>query len=311
MSSPDQVTAAVAPVASSNAKKIGVVVVIVVILAVLAVVVYYVAIKKPATPGTPATPPVTPGTPATPPVTPGTPATPSATPGTPATPPVTPGLKFHLDAGNPASYSGTGSTWTDLAGSGIVTTLYNSPLYSAAKGGYLAFDNTKSQYGKTSASLPALTKWSIEVWQSYKKRGILQESPSIIAEIYGGDGKGINFVLGAYRVGLTDNVSAAYYDGLTSTWIRTPVAPITEGWHHIVGTYNGTTLNVYMDGALLQTTPSTVVPTSSGMGYHIMDRWGGGKEYWAGYLAVLRIYDRALSLDEIKAGYTSGKSRFL
>ena len=43
---------------------------------------------------------------------------------------VTAGLLFHLDAGNASSYPGSGSTWTDLAGSGLTTTLYNSPTYN-------------------------------------------------------------------------------------------------------------------------------------------------------------------------------------
>ena len=77
---------------------------------------------------------------------------------------VTAGLLFHLDAGNASSYPGSGTTMTDLAGSGITTTLYNSPTYNSANGGYLMFTPSSSQYGKTSASLAELATWSVEVW---------------------------------------------------------------------------------------------------------------------------------------------------
>ncbi|MBC7869080.1 prepilin-type N-terminal cleavage/methylation domain-containing protein [Candidatus Saccharibacteria bacterium] len=52
------------------------------------------------------------------------------------------GLILDLDAGNPASYPGTGTTWTDLSGSGNNGTLMNGVAYSAANGGALSFDGT-------------------------------------------------------------------------------------------------------------------------------------------------------------------------
>ena len=43
---------------------------------------------------------------------------------------VTSGLVLCLDAANPKSYSGTGTTWTDLSGNGYNGTLVNSPTFS-------------------------------------------------------------------------------------------------------------------------------------------------------------------------------------
>jgi hypothetical protein len=53
--------------------------------------------------------------------------------------PVSAGLQLYLDAGNPASYPGSGSTWTDLVAAKAFT-LYNSPTYSSNNGGYLNFN---------------------------------------------------------------------------------------------------------------------------------------------------------------------------
>jgi hypothetical protein len=58
---------------------------------------------------------------------------------------VTTGLVLSLDAGNPASYPGSGTTWTDTISS-IPFTLNNSPAYSSNNGGYLEFVPASSQW---------------------------------------------------------------------------------------------------------------------------------------------------------------------
>ena len=57
------------------------------------------------------------------------------------TPIVTSGLILHLDAANTSSYSGSGTTWTDLIGS-TNGTLTNGPTFSSDNNGYLDFDGT-------------------------------------------------------------------------------------------------------------------------------------------------------------------------
>ena len=48
---------------------------------------------------------------------------------------ITDDLVQHLDAGNSSSYSGSGTTWSDLSGSGTHATMVNSPTYSSTNGG--------------------------------------------------------------------------------------------------------------------------------------------------------------------------------
>jgi prepilin-type N-terminal cleavage/methylation domain-containing protein len=50
------------------------------------------------------------------------------------------GLVINLDAGDTASYPGSGTTWTDLSGNGNNGTLYNGVSYSSANSGILVFD---------------------------------------------------------------------------------------------------------------------------------------------------------------------------
>jgi hypothetical protein len=55
---------------------------------------------------------------------------------------VTDGLVLCLDAGNPKSYPGSGTTWTDLSGNGNNGTLVNGVGYSGSNLGSLVFDGS-------------------------------------------------------------------------------------------------------------------------------------------------------------------------
>jgi len=70
------------------------------------------------------------------------------------------GLLLNLNAGNSASYPGSGTAWTDLSGNDSNGTLMNGIGYSSAGGGSLSFDGvddfvstTNVMYGRTKISM--------------------------------------------------------------------------------------------------------------------------------------------------------------
>jgi hypothetical protein len=52
------------------------------------------------------------------------------------------GLVLALDAGDPASYSGTGTTWNDVSGNGNTFTLNNAGAYNSAGPKYMDFNGS-------------------------------------------------------------------------------------------------------------------------------------------------------------------------
>jgi hypothetical protein len=221
---------------------------------------------------------------------------------------VTANLLLHLDAGNPASYSsGSPTVWNDLAGSGLTTTLYGGPTYSSANGGYLMFSPSSSQYGQTSASLSELATFTVEVWH-YFDNTHSGNAPCILSEIW--QGTPINFIIGCQNGWpyLTTGFYGAGGWNVTNTDYQLP----SVGWYHIVGTFDGSNIKLYINGALTRTQASSNTPTQSGLGIHIMRRWDQNppEDYWGGGLAVLRIYSVALSGDQVVQNYGDGKSRF-
>ena len=78
---------------------------------------------------------------------------------------VSSGLLMHLDAGNSSSYSGTGTTWSDLSGNGNHATLVNGPTYSSADGGAIDFDGSNDR-AFVSLLMPS-RPYTVAVWLNH------------------------------------------------------------------------------------------------------------------------------------------------
>ncbi|OFZ17205.1 MAG: hypothetical protein A2X86_01780 [Bdellovibrionales bacterium GWA2_49_15] len=81
-------------------------------------------------------------------------------------------------------------------------------------------------------------------------------------------------------------------------------------WHHIVGTYDGSNLKVYVDGILKQTAAYTGAITTSGGALHL----GARDDLWItnlnGNMAEAAVYNYALSPGQISAHYDAGVGIF-
>jgi hypothetical protein len=215
---------------------------------------------------------------------------------------VTTGLQLHLDAGNTTSYPGTGSTWTDLIGSKTFT-LYNTPTYSSSNGGYLNFVPGGGQYAASSTSLSSLSNWTVEVWHYYTGTNTGAD-PCIVTEQYPGVTGKINFSLGVNTSGGLQN---GFWDG---SWHATsPYTLTTNTWNHIIGTYDGTTIKLFVNNTLAYSSAYTGTSTTSQSGIVLMRRWDLG-DYWGGRLSVVRIYNSALTVAQIDQNFKAQRARF-
>jgi hypothetical protein len=86
---------------------------------------------------------------------------------------------------------------------------------------------------------------------------------------------------------------------------------MTTGWHHIVGTYDGASRKLYIDGAFeagnAYSTPLAVSDKPVEIG-----RYYGGSSTnpYTDQIAQPRIYDRALTAEEIERNYSAGKNTY-
>jgi len=77
------------------------------------------------------------------------------------------GLVLNLDAGNPYSYAGAGTTWYDVSGNSNHATLYNSPTWNS--NGYFSLNGTNN-YIKTTSTLNLSAYNAVTVLVIFKAR---------------------------------------------------------------------------------------------------------------------------------------------
>ena len=212
-------------------------------------------------------------------------------------------LVLHLDAGNPSSYPGSGSTWTDLVASKQFT-LYGGPTYSGNNGGYLEFDPNNSQYADATSLPSTLSTWTLEAW-FYNNGNYLGQSPCIITDVY--NGNPINFTLGNTFDGYPV-LQTGFFDGSWHATSGSYTLPST-GWFHIAGTWDGTDMKMYVNNSLVSTTTPGGTSTSGGQGIRLMRRWDA-PDYMGGRLGSIRIYDTTLDFAGVTQNFNADRARF-
>ena len=221
------------------------------------------------------------------------------------------GLVLNLDAGNPYSYAGAGTTWYDVSGNSFNATLINSPTYSSDNGGVLNWASASSQYATVSMnSTLRVANISEEVWVYLSGTA----DQIFIGSQYGTSSNN-SFALwiqsGTFYFGV--NTGGTFY-------YTTSSAPSTGTWYHLVHTYNGTTQYLYINGVLTTTfnssasgnisydTNNTLLAIGAdfnGSGYNV-----GPTGYVNGKMPVARIYNIALSAAQVLQNYNATKGRF-
>lgn len=218
------------------------------------------------------------------------------------------GLIFSVDAGFTTSYYTSGSTWNDISLSGATATLYNTPSFSGSSGGFLRFSKSSSQYA-TSTNIGNLSNWTAEAWVRFNS-SLTNQVAMVIGNQYNGS-NAINFTIGTNGAPTSYNIQSGFFDG---TWRNTTgFTPSLDTWYHIVGTYDGSTIRQYVNGNASGGTLNYVGTPTSGGEIRMMRRWDdavSSGNLFDGDLAIVRIYNRAITSGEVLQNYNAQVSRF-
>jgi hypothetical protein len=189
---------------------------------------------------------------------------------------------------------GTGASSTDSSGNDNAGYLVGSPTWStpgfpAAKypnPAGLHFDGIDDHVELGTRGLPALNApHSIAFWMRYGTLGTTYQ----VAVGFGDGGTG------RLKLGLRSSSIAIWRNGTAIVAIGAPAA----GWHHVVYTFDGTTQRLYVDGTM--GSASTQAPDAGAVTSARLGTQQSGTERFTGDLDDVRVYDRALSANEVSS----------
>ena len=222
---------------------------------------------------------------------------------------ITSGLILNYDLSNSSSYSGSGTTITDLQGNSNAT-LTGSPAYSPSNGGYLTFVGSSNQYLLLDTNLnsklsPVNTSNIISyfVWIYLTGNGVIVDETSTA----GWHDSQIELVSGTLRFSVWSNGT-----GFAST-VVTPL----NAWYYVGLTYDNTTLRAYVNGSAAGSAAYTRTTPYNGSGQALryaialtdgtnLGDGGYGDFRWGAF----QVYNTALSAGDVLSNYNATKSRF-
>ena len=226
---------------------------------------------------------------------------------------VTSGLVLNLDAGNPYSYAGAGTTWIDVSGASSVAEFVGGPAFSSADNGTIYFDGgtaycaiTPSNNFAWTPSSIGLNNMTIDLWlKSSDSTGYILSKP------WNGNGE-YNYYL--YFNGFfinTGNQSNAFNFSTVTTgnWINLVILVSTTQW----GAYINGVQNVALANHGITNNTPTYGNTQTQLTLMTLYPYGGGGNAGfstQGNIGSFRIYNRVLSASEVLQNYNATKGRF-
>ena len=222
---------------------------------------------------------------------------------------VTNGLVLNLDAGNSASYTGSGNTWTNLVSGNAVTsfTLNSNVTYNSANGGILRFAD--GGLASTANSLGRFTKYSIETW--VKIAGTSGGYPCLFTESVNAGVGGANMILGYNTLfGSSNQYTSGFNSSSWNVYTTTTNTSDVNNWVQIVATYDGNICTIYKNGVSIGSgSIGSSGINSANLGYNIGKRWDQSNYVFGDY-AIVKLYNRDLSSLEVSTNFDAVKSRF-
>ena len=235
---------------------------------------------------------------------------------------VTSNLILHLDAGDPASYSGSGLAWNDLvsAGSGSPNkfNFASTPFYNSDVG----FLNFASNSATISSSLGVTpTKGAIEIWARW--RSTSSAASAILLAHPGSNWLSLGYTNSTYGATnafeLNTGISAVMFENNGQFKYR-------DGeWHQFVAVIDGASNTMYVDGVPVPpdsgSVPQPLFRSGSSTSTSLMafattvlGDYGGGYSF-DGDMGVVRVYDTTAALSHFSAAdvaqnYAAQSARF-
>ena len=212
------------------------------------------------------------------------------------------GLVLDLDAGNPYSYGGAGTTVYDVSNTALSWTASNI-TYNTDPIKYFSFNGSNSSLVSSTSSAYDSQTITMECWcypNSLNQLGFLFEKGAVNTQ-YSMFFENANFVF--RTIGGTINNQNLYFS--PSTYLT------VSAWNHIVCTYNGSSKISYVNGVQVASVAASGTLSTGGTNQYIGKYGNAANNYpFNGRIAESRVYNIALSAAQVLQNYNATKGRF-
>jgi hypothetical protein len=218
-----------------------------------------------------------------------------------------------LDASDRNSYPGSGTTWFDVSGNNNGT-LTNGLTFSPTNGGSIVFDGV-DDYINYQNNINPTSSFSCEAWINFSNTSLGGSDTPILAKWSSASAPSKNFIFGYRNSGGQKGISFYLYDPSYNQQdnYRIDWDPIPNKWYHIVGVFSASNyVKIYIDsiedysrtsGVYSSLNPNSTENLTSG--------YATGLTYFPGRIANAKIYNKALTSDEVQQNYQATKDKFL
>jgi uncharacterized protein (TIGR02145 family) len=230
------------------------------------------------------------------------------------------GLLLNLDATDPSSYPGSGTTWNNLVtGNAVPSFSISSGTYVNSNGGVIRFPSTGG-FAESSTGFANLTRFTVEVW--VKSAGTKGDQNPISSTNYAPclfsekvSGGTVNMALAYNARAWSGAANNSYrYTAAMGGWSTfeptTNYGSDLNNWVQLTATYNGSVLTLYRNGVSLGSSTTNINLRASSVGYYIAHRWDMADGVYGDYSKVM-MYDKALTSAEVSANYSAFNARFV
>ena len=226
---------------------------------------------------------------------------------------VTDGLVLCLDAADRNSYPGSGTSWLDLSGNNRTGTLTNGPTFSSNNGGIIDFDGTNDYVDISNARyLINSINISVEMWvyqdaivtsSTFSDQVNLFELPAA---------QPIGSVSCFYFPLRGEDIHFRYQRGGNQAQVSPSASQEINTWHHYISTSDANYISLYKDGELVGSNSSTYEFTalSTSNNNARLGETGYYNKHYNGKISGVKMYNRALTADEVRRNYNATKGRF-
>jgi hypothetical protein len=211
---------------------------------------------------------------------------------------ITNGLVLRLDAANPRSYQSGSLIWNDLSGFGNSGSLVNGPGFTTSGSGTIVFDGVDDYATVSSLNLTGITEnftfitvikfptfnnGGVIVWQAFSSYWALMTNTSFGAA-------NLTFTTKGTRG------QAAVSSTLTA-----------NQWYYVVCKREAGVNSLYINNTIYTYTSDVSFPGGT---LFKIGTDGNNNYFFNGNLALIQLYNRALSANEITQNFNATRARF-